>query len=169
MEVDPAKIEGKPAAAEDETQHASSRNAEGGSRQSRVGGDAAASGVRSGGGMTGASSTDGNSLDDEAAVGSIHHILKTAFKELYGGGAGEEEGQEGEGTEAAASRQGARAIGSAGSGSDSRRGSASAAATETEANTEGDGGSMGRGSMIDAFEYRLTSACTALQDAGLQP
>eukprot|EP00752_Nemacystus_decipiens_P011479 g10191.t1 len=60
----------------------------GGSRGSAV------AGVRSGGG-TGDGDADG-SLEDEAAVGSIHHILKTAFKELYGGGAGGKEGRKGQ-------------------------------------------------------------------------
>jgi len=155
MEAD----EGKAAAAEEETHDASTRNTDADSRQPRVGvsrgEDAASSGVRSGGEMARASGGDdgSTSLDEEAAVGSIHHILKTAFKELYRVGAGdqEEDRPQYEGTETAASRQGARAIGSVGSGSGSRRGSSSATATETTSNTEGDTGHMGRGSTINPF------------------
>ncbi|CBJ28265.1 conserved unknown protein [Ectocarpus siliculosus] len=55
-------------------------------------------------------------LDEEAAVGSIHHILKTAFKELYGGGSSNdetddevaEEGNGRQGTPANASDSGSR-------------------------------------------------------------
>lgn len=47
-------------------------------RQISTTGDA--SGVPERGGNSGAESSR---LDEEAAVGSIHHILKTAFKELY--------------------------------------------------------------------------------------
>eukprot|EP00903_Cladosiphon_okamuranus_P011029 g10416.t1 len=66
-------------------------------------------GVRSGGGSVEGSAND--NLEDEAAVGSIHHILKTAFKELYGGGADEkeEEKEQPSAAEVAGKRQGVSA------------------------------------------------------------
>lgn len=100
----------------------------GGRGDSRGGG---ATGVRNGGG-TGAGVADGK-LEDETAVGSIHHILKTAFKELYGGGAGgdKEVGKaQSSATDAAGNRQSVSA-GTSGGESD-RRSSSSAAGTIAE-------------------------------------
>lgn len=47
-------------------------------RQNSASGDASSVPERGGN-----SSAEGSRLDEDAAVGSIHHILKTAFKELY--------------------------------------------------------------------------------------
>lgn len=68
-----------------------------GREDSRSSSRAESAGVRSGGeggwgpnAAVGATDED-DRLEEEAAVGSIHHILKTAFKELYGGGGDKEE------------------------------------------------------------------------------
>lgn len=120
----------------------------GGSRGggSRGGGVA---GVRSGGeeGEGGAA----GELEDEAAVGSIHHILKTAFKELYGGGADgkEEEQEQASVAEVAGKRQGESA---GAAGSEAGRRSSSSTVGTTSAEGEGSNGSgSGRDCCLDSF------------------
>ncbi|CAN0093832.1 unnamed protein product, partial [Ectocarpus sp. 12 AP-2014] len=78
-------------------------------------------------------------LDEEAAVGSIHHILKTAFKELYGGGSNNDE------TDDEASEEGHGPQGTPANASDSGSRRPSSVAMESAANggdptTSPDGG-----------------------------
>lgn len=71
-------------------------------------------------------------LDEEAAVGSIHHILKTAFKELYGGGRDNDE------TEDEAAEEGNGRQGTPANASDSGSRRPSSVAMESAANGGGD-------------------------------
>lgn len=71
-------------------------------------------------------------LDEEAAVGSIHHILKTAFKELYGGGSDNDE------TEDGAAEEGNGRQGTPANASDSGSRRSSAVAMESAANGGGE-------------------------------
>lgn len=127
-ETDTADVESMAEKDERQNQDAQAARGEVGSRGggSRGGG---AVGVRSGGGVR-EGGADG-ALEDEAAVGSIHHILKTAFKELYG--EGEKEENEQASAAAAGQRQGVSA-GASGSAS-GRRPSSS---TEGAPNAEGE-------------------------------
>lgn len=95
---------------------------------SRGGGSRGAGAWVGGGGGVGDGGAE-SKLEDEAAVGSIHHILKTAFKEFYGGGGDVE--KETKEQDSAAVAAGKRPGGSAGgSGSESgRRSSVSPAGT----------------------------------------
>ncbi|CAB1097206.1 unnamed protein product [Ectocarpus sp. CCAP 1310/34] len=70
-------------------------------------------------------------LDEEAAVGSIHHILKTAFKELYDGGSDNDE------TEDEAAEEGNGRQGTPANGSDSESRRPSSVAMESAANGGG--------------------------------
>lgn len=138
-ETDPAGVETTAETFDGLNREGSSRGGSSRGGSSRGGGSrgGAVAGVRSGGGA-GEGDTEGN-LEDEAAVGSIHHILKTAFKELYGGGADEKEEEKGHAcaAEAAGKRQG---VSAGASGSESgRRSSSSTAGT---ANADGEAGHM---------------------------
>lgn len=90
-------------------------------------------GVRSGGGAGEGGGDD--KLEDEAAVGSIQHILKTAFKELYGGGSDEQQEEKGQASavKAAGKWQG---VSAGASGSESGR--RSSPSTTGSRNAEGE-------------------------------
>ena len=143
-QTDSADVETTAETLERQNQEAGSRggssrggSSRGGSSRGGSSRGGAVAGVRSGGG-TGEGEADGN-LEDEAAVGSIHHILKTAFKELYGGGVDKEEGDKGQSAEAetVGNREG---VSAGASGSESGRRSHSSTAETTTA--EGEGGYM---------------------------